>query len=160
MQRLKGAAEEAKIGRSSTMQTEINLPYLTADATGPKHLVLTMTRAKLEQLTGDLIEQSMKPVRDAMTDAGVKPNEIGQVVLVGGMTRMPKVQEEVQNFFGKEPRRDVNPDEAVAVGPAEPTQSYLDMEKIIGPWKINPKTMARKPVTRKSRVHRSVLAAM
>jgi molecular chaperone DnaK len=118
MQRLKEAAEKAKIELSTTMQTEINLPYLTADATGPKHLVLTMTRAKLEQLTGDLIERSMKPVRDALTDAGVKASEIGQVVLVGGMTRMPAVQEAVKKEFGREPHKGVNPDEVVALGAA------------------------------------------
>ncbi|MBI9049479.1 MAG: molecular chaperone DnaK [Anaerolineaceae bacterium] len=118
MQRLKEAAEKAKIELSTTMQTEINLPYLTADATGPKHLVLTMTRAKLEQLTGDLIEQSMKPVRDAMTDAGVKPAEVNQVVLVGGMTRMPAVQEAVKKEFGRDPHKGVNPDEVVALGAA------------------------------------------
>jgi molecular chaperone DnaK len=118
MQRLKEAAEKAKIELSTTMQTEINLPYLTADATGPKHLVLTMTRAKLEQLTGDLIEQSMKPVRDAMTDAGVKASEVDQVILVGGMTRMPAVQEAVKKEFGKPPHQGVNPDEVVALGAA------------------------------------------
>jgi molecular chaperone DnaK len=118
MQRLKEAAEKAKIELSTTMQTEINLPYLTADSTGPKHLVLTMTRAKLEQLTGDLIERSMKPVRDALTDAGVKASEIGQVVLVGGMTRMPAVQEAVKKEFGREPHKGVNPDEVVALGAA------------------------------------------
>jgi molecular chaperone DnaK len=118
MQRLKEAAEKAKIELSTTMQTEINLPYLTADATGPKHLVLTMTRAKLEQLTGDLIERSMKPVRDAMTDAGVKASEVNQVVLVGGMTRMPAVQEAVKKEFGKPPHQGVNPDEVVALGAA------------------------------------------
>jgi molecular chaperone DnaK len=118
LQRLKEAAEKAKIELSSVMQTEINLPYLTADATGPKHLVLTMTRAKLEQLTADLIERSMEPVRRALSDAGLKPSDINEVVLVGGMTRMPAVQEALRKLFGKEPHKGVNPDEVVAVGAA------------------------------------------
>jgi len=118
LQRLKEAAEKAKIELSSVMQTEINLPYLTADATGPKHLVLTMTRAKLEQLTADLIERTLEPVRRALSDAGLKASEISEVVLVGGMTRMPAVQEAVRKEFGKDPHKGVNPDEVVAVGAA------------------------------------------
>ncbi len=116
LQRLKEAAEKAKIELSSTMQTEINLPYITADATGPKHLVLTMTRAKLEQLTGDLIAKSMNPVRDALRDAGISTADINEVVMVGGMTRMPAVQEAVKREFGKEPCKGVNPDEVVSIG--------------------------------------------
>ena len=118
LQRLKEAAEKAKIELSSMMQTEINLPYITADATGPKHLVMTLTRAKLEQLTGDLIERTMDPVKKALEDAGLKPSEIDEIVLVGGMTRMPAVQEAVRKFFGKEPHKGVNPDEIVAIGAA------------------------------------------
>jgi molecular chaperone DnaK len=118
MQRLKEAAEKAKIELSSQQQTEINLPYITADASGPKHLTIKLTRAKLESLVEKLIEQTIAPCKVALNDAGLKVNEIDDVILVGGQTRMPKVQEEVQNFFGQEPRRDVNPDEAVALGAA------------------------------------------
>ncbi|MEZ2721274.1 molecular chaperone DnaK [Paenalcaligenes hominis] len=118
LQRLKEAAEKAKIELSSTTQTEINLPYITADASGPKHLNLKITRAKLEALVDDLIERSLEPCRTAIKDAGVKVSDIHDVILVGGMTRMPKVQEKVKEFFGREPRRDVNPDEAVATGAA------------------------------------------
>jgi molecular chaperone DnaK len=118
MQRLKEAAEKAKIELSSQQQTEVNLPYITADASGPKHLNIKLTRAKLESLVDELIERTMGPCRIALQDAGLKVNEIDDVILVGGQTRMPKVQEAVQNFFGKEPRKDVNPDEAVALGAA------------------------------------------
>jgi molecular chaperone DnaK len=118
MQRLKEAAEKAKIELSSSQQTEVNLPYITADASGPKHLNIKLTRAKLESLVSELIDRTMGPCKIALNDAGLKVNEIDDVILVGGQTRMPKVQEEVQNFFGKEPRRDVNPDEAVALGAA------------------------------------------
>ncbi|MBX9633026.1 MAG: molecular chaperone DnaK [Burkholderiales bacterium] len=118
LQRLKDAAEKAKIELSSSQQTEINLPYITADATGPKHLAIKVTRAKFESLVEDLIEQSIEPCRTAIKDAGVKVTDIDDVILVGGQTRMPKVQEKVKEFFGKEPRKDVNPDEAVAVGAA------------------------------------------
>ena len=118
LQRLKEAAEKAKIELSSTMQTEINLPYITADASGPKHLLLTLSRAKFEQLTADLIERSMGPVRKALADAGLKTGDINEVVLVGGMTRMPAVQEAVRKEFGKEPNKSVNPDEVVAIGAA------------------------------------------
>lgn len=118
LQRLKEAAEKAKIELSSVMQTEINLPYITADATGPKHLVMTLSRAKLEQLTADLIERTMEPVRRALSDAGLNASEVNEVVLVGGMTRMPAVQEAVQKAFGKAPHKGVNPDEVVAIGAA------------------------------------------
>ncbi len=118
IQRLKEAAENAKKELSSTMETEINLPYITADASGPKHLNMKLTRAKLEQLTDDLIQRSIEPCKKAMADAGLKNSDIDEVVLVGGMTRMPKVQETVKNFFGKEPHKGVNPDEVVAVGAA------------------------------------------
>jgi molecular chaperone DnaK len=118
MQRLKEAAEKAKIELSSQQQTEVNLPYITADASGPKHLNIKLTRAKLESLVDELIERTMGPCKIALQDAGLKVNEIDDVILVGGQTRMPKVQEVVQNFFGKEPRKDVNPDEAVALGAA------------------------------------------
>src|SRR2546421_9509663 len=118
LQRLKEAAEKAKIELSSSQQTEINLPYITADQSGPKHLSIKLTRAKLESLVEELIERTVEPCRIAIKDAGVKLSDIGDVILVGGMTRMPKVQETVKNFFGKEPRKDVNPDEAVAVGAA------------------------------------------
>ena len=118
MQRLKEAAEKAKIELSTQQQTEVNLPYITADASGPKHLNIKLTRAKLESLVEELINRTIEPCRIALKDAGLKVNEIDDVILVGGQTRMPKVQEEVQNFFGKEPRRDVNPDEAVALGAA------------------------------------------
>jgi molecular chaperone DnaK len=118
LQRLKEAAEKAKIELSSTTQTDINLPYVTADATGPKHLNIRLTRAKLEALVEDLVERTLEPCRVAIKDAGVKLSEIDDVILVGGMTRMPAVQDKVKEFFGKEPRKDVNPDEAVAQGAA------------------------------------------
>jgi molecular chaperone DnaK len=118
LQRLKEAAEKAKIELSNSSQTDINLPYITADATGPKHLNIKLTRAKLEALVDDLIERTIAPCRTAIKDAGISVSDIDDVILVGGMTRMPKVQEKVKEFFGKEPRKDVNPDEAVAVGAA------------------------------------------
>ncbi len=118
LQRLKEAAEKAKIELSSSQQTDINLPYVTADASGPKHLNIKLTRAKLESLVEELIDRSLEPCRIALKDAGVSANEIDDIILVGGQTRMPKVQEAVQNLFGKEPRKDVNPDEAVAIGAA------------------------------------------
>jgi len=118
IQRLREAAEKAKIELSSMMQTEVNLPYLTADANGPKHLVLTLTRSKLEQLTADLVERTINPLKQALKDASLNAADINEVVLVGGMTRMPAVQEAVRRFFGKEPHKGVNPDEVVAVGAA------------------------------------------
>ncbi len=118
LQRLKEAAEKAKIELSNSSQTDVNLPYITADATGPKHLNIKLTRAKLESLVEELIERTIAPCRTAIKDAGVAVGDIDDVILVGGMTRMPKVQEKVKEFFGKEPRKDVNPDEAVAVGAA------------------------------------------
>ncbi len=118
LQRLKESAEKAKIELSSSQQTEINLPYVTADASGPKHLAMKITRAKFEALVDELIERTIEPCRIAIKDAGVKVSDIDDVILVGGMTRMPKVQDKVREFFGKEPRKDVNPDEAVAVGAA------------------------------------------
>jgi molecular chaperone DnaK len=118
LQRLKDAAERAKIELSSSQQTDVNLPYVTADASGPKHLNIKLTRAKLEALVDDLIKKSIEPCRIALNDAGLRTSEITDVILVGGMTRMPKVQAAVAEFFGKEPRKDVNPDEAVAVGAA------------------------------------------
>ncbi len=118
LQRLKEAAEKAKIELSTVLQTEINLPYITADATGPKHMVKTLSRAKLEQITEDLVKRSLEPVRRALSDAGLRPSDISEVVLVGGMTRMPAVQEAVRKEFGKEPHKGVNPDEVVAVGAA------------------------------------------
>jgi len=118
MQRLKEAAEKAKIELSSSQQTEVNLPYITADASGPKHLVVKLTRAKLESLVESLVDRSMEPVKIALKDAGKDVSQITEVILVGGQTRMPMVQERVSKFFGKEPRKDVNPDEAVAIGAA------------------------------------------
>ncbi len=118
MQRVKEAAEKAKIELSSTEQTDVNLPYVTADATGPKHMNIKITRAKLESLVDDLITRTIEPCKMAIKDAGVSLSDIDEVILVGGQTRMPKVREAVKNFFGKEPRKDVNPDEAVAVGAA------------------------------------------
>ncbi len=118
LQRLKDAAEKAKIELSSAQQTEVNLPYITADATGPKHMAVKITRAKFESLVDDLIERTIEPCRIAIRDAGVKLSDIEDVILVGGQTRMPKVQEKVREFFGREPRKDVNPDEAVAIGAA------------------------------------------
>src|SRR6266496_4222669 len=118
LQRLKEAAEKAKMELSSTMETEINLPFITADQSGPKHLSLKLTRAKLEQLVGDLLEKSMGPVRQCLKDAGVEPKDIDEVVLVGGSTRIPKVQQMVRDIFGKEPNKSVNPDEVVAIGAA------------------------------------------
>jgi molecular chaperone DnaK len=116
IQRLKEAAEKAKIELSNQAQTDINLPYLTADSSGPKHLNLTLTRAKLENLVEDLIVQTIEPCKTALADAGIKTSDIDDVILVGGQTRMPKVQDEVKSFFGVDPRKDVNPDEAVAIG--------------------------------------------
>ena len=118
LQRLKEAAEKAKIELSSTNSTDINLPFITADASGPKHLTMTMTRAKFEQLIGDIVERTMAPVRQALKDAGMSPKEIAEVVLVGGSTRIPMVQKAVGDYFGKEPHKGVNPDEVVAVGAA------------------------------------------
>src|SRR3989440_8083254 len=115
LQRLKEAAEKAKIELSSSTQTEINLPFITADQTGPKHLTLKLTRAKLEALVDDLIQKTVDPCRAALKDAGVSAGQIDEVVLVGGMTRMPKVIEIVKQFFGKEPHKGVNPDEGVAI---------------------------------------------
>ncbi len=118
LQRLKEAAEKAKIELSSSQQTDVNLPYITADASGPKHLNIKLTRAKLESLVEELVTRTIEPCRIALKDAGLSASEVDEIILVGGQTRMPKVQEAVQEFFGKEPRRDVNPDEAVAVGAA------------------------------------------
>jgi len=118
LQRLKEAAEKAKMELSTVMQTEINLPFITADQSGPKHLNLALTRAKLEQLVDDLVKRTIPPMQQALTDAGLKPGDINEVILVGGQTRMPKVQEIVKNFFGKEPHKGVNPDEVVAIGAA------------------------------------------
>lgn len=118
LQRLKEAAERAKIELSTAMETEINLPFITADATGPKHLLMKLSRAKLEQLTGDLVEKTIGPCKLALGDASLSPTKIDEVIMVGGQTRMPKVQQTVQSFFGKDPNRSVNPDEVVAVGAA------------------------------------------
>ncbi|MES0328598.1 MAG: molecular chaperone DnaK, partial [Gammaproteobacteria bacterium] len=118
LQRLKEAAEKAKIELSTTQQTDVNLPYITADASGPKHLNIKLSRAKLESLVDDLITSTIAPCKQALKDSGLSASDIDDIILVGGQTRMPKVQEEVQKFFGKEPRKDVNPDEAVAVGAA------------------------------------------
>jgi molecular chaperone DnaK len=118
IQRLREAAEKAKIELSTMLQTEINLPYLTANASGPKHLVMTLTRSKLEQLTADLVEGTLGPLKQALADADLKSSEINEIVMVGGMTRMPAVQDAVRNFFGKEPHKGVNPDEVVAIGAA------------------------------------------
>ena len=118
LQRLKDAAEKAKIELSSSQQTEVNLPYITADASGPKHLAVRITRAKLESLVEELIDRTIEPCRIAIKDARIKTSDIDDVILVGGQSRMPKVQDKVREIFGKEPRKDVNPDEAVAVGAA------------------------------------------
>jgi molecular chaperone DnaK len=118
LQRLKEAAEKAKIELSSAQSTEINLPFITADASGPKHLVLTLTRARLEQLVGDLVDRTLEPVKKALADADLPASRVDEIVLVGGMTRMPLVQKKVQEFFGKEPHKGVNPDEVVAIGAA------------------------------------------
>ncbi len=118
LQRLKEASEKAKIELSTVMQTEINLPYLTADASGPKHLVMTMSRAKLEQITADLVDRTIAPVKQALADAGLNAGNIDEIVLVGGMTRMPAIQDRVKAFFGKDPHKGVNPDEVVAIGAA------------------------------------------
>jgi molecular chaperone DnaK len=118
LQRLKDEAEKAKVELSTTQETEINLPFITADASGPKHLAIKLTRAKLEQLVGDLVERTIEPVRKAMEDAKVKTDQVGEVILVGGQTRMPLVQETVKKFFGREPHKGVNPDEVVAIGAA------------------------------------------
>src|SRR5256714_11112390 len=118
LQRLRDAAERAKIELSTTMQTEINLPFITADAGGPKHLVKTLTRSKLEEMVRDIIDRSVAPCRQALKDAGIDASKIDEVVLVGGQTRMPRIQALVKELFGKEPHKGVNPDEVVAVGAA------------------------------------------
>src|SRR5256714_12898244 len=118
LQRLKEAGEKARMDMSSAMSTDINLPFITADASGPKHLHMTLTRAKLEQLVDDLIQRTIPPMEQALKDAGLKPEEVDEVILVGGSTRMPKIQEIVKKFFGKEPNKGVNPDEVVAIGAA------------------------------------------
>ena len=118
LQRLKEGAEKAKIELSTALETEINLPFVTADATGPKHMQVKLTRARLEQLVEDLLQRTMAPVKQALADAGVDPSKIDEMVLVGGSTRMPKVQQMVREFFGKEPHKGVNPDEVVAIGAA------------------------------------------
>ena len=120
LQRLKEAAETAKCELSSTQQADINLPFITSDASGPKHLNLTLTRAKLEQITDSLVQRSLEPCRQALADAEMQPSDIDEIILVGGQTRMPKVQEAVQQLFGKEPHKGVNPDEVVAIGAAIP----------------------------------------
>jgi molecular chaperone DnaK len=116
LQRLKEAAEKAKIELSSTTQTDIDLPYLTADKSGPKHLKMKITRSKYESLVDDLLNRTLKPVENCVKDSGVSKDKIEEVILVGGMTRMPKVQEIVKKYFGREPNKTVNPDEAVAIG--------------------------------------------
>jgi molecular chaperone DnaK len=118
LQRLKEAAEKAKMELSTVLQTEVNLPFITADASGPRHLNMTLSRAKLEQLTGDLVERTISPVKQALADAGLRPNDIDEVILVGGQTRMPAVQEAVRRYFNREPHKGVNPDEVVGVGAA------------------------------------------
>src|SRR4029079_11734594 len=118
LQRLKEAAEKAKIELSSAQTTEVNLPFITADASGPKHMTINITRAKLEQLVGELVEGTLEPLRKALADANLTAAQIDEVVLVGGQTRMPLVQEKVRQFFGKEPHKGVNPDEVVAIGAA------------------------------------------
>ena len=118
MQRLKEAGEKAKIELSSAQQTEVNLPYITADATGPKHMAIKLTRSKLESLVEDMVQKTLEPVKQALADAGLKVGDINDIIFGGGQTRMPKVQQVVADFFGKEARKDVNPDEAVAVGAA------------------------------------------
>jgi len=118
LQRLKEAAERAKVELSSAPETEINLPFITADASGPKHLLMKLSRGKLEQLTDDLVDKTLEPCKKALSDAGLKPSDIHEAILVGGQTRSPKVQQVVQNYFGKEPNKSVNPDEVVAVGAA------------------------------------------
>lgn len=118
LQRVREASEKAKIELSSTAQTDVNLPYLSADSSGPKHLQLTITRAKFESLCDDLITKTIKPLEDCLRDSGLTKDKIDDVLLVGGMTRVPKVQEIVKNFFGKTPNKSINPDEAVAIGAA------------------------------------------
>ena len=118
LQRLKEAAEKAKIELSSSAQTEINLPYISATASGPKHLVKTLSKSKFEQLTSDLVKRSMEPVKKALNDAGLDVKDINEVILVGGSTRIPIIQEKVEKFFGKKPSKGVNPDEVVAIGAA------------------------------------------
>src|SRR4030095_536369 len=118
VQRLKEAAEKAKIELSTVLETDINLPFIPADQSGPKHLQMKLTRSKFEQLVGDLLQHSMEPVKQALVDAGLKPSDIDEVVIVGGTTRIPKIQQLVKEYFGKEPHKGVNPDEVVAVGAA------------------------------------------
>ena len=118
LQRLKEAGEKAKMELSTVLQTEVNLPFITADASGPRHLNINLSRAKLEQLTGDLIDRTIGPVKQALSDAGLRPNDIDEIIMVGGQTRMPAVQEAVRRYFSKEPHKGVNPDEVVAIGAA------------------------------------------
>ena len=127
IQRLKEAAEKAKIELSSSNQTDINLPYVTADASGPKHLNVKLTRSKLESLVEDLINKTITPCEKALKDAGLSSSDINEVILVGGQTRMPKVQEVVKSFFNKEPKKEVNPDEAVAMGAATVSYTHLTL---------------------------------
>ncbi len=134
MQRLKEAAEKAKIELSSSQQTDVNLPYITADASGPKHLNVKISRAKLESLVEDLVERTIEPCRIALKDAGIDVSKIDDVILVGGQTRMPLVQKQVAEFFGKEPRKDVNPDEAVAMGAAIQARCWLATSRTCCCW--------------------------
>ena len=136
LQRLKEAAEKAKIELSTTPQTEINLPFITADSSGPKHLNIKLSRSKFESLVSDLIDRSIEPCKQALKDAGLNAGEINDVILVGGMTRMPKVIEAVKNFFGKDPNRSVNPDEVVALGAAVQGGFYLVMSKTSCYWML------------------------
>jgi molecular chaperone DnaK len=138
LQRLKEAAEKAKIELSSTGQTEINLPFITADASGPKHLVYTLTRAKLEQLVMDLVEKTFGPCRQALADAGLSTDKVDEVLLVGGQTRMPLVRQKVKEFFGKEPNQSVNPDEAVALGAALQAGVLKGERQDVPPWALRP----------------------
>src|SRR5919201_1429208 len=130
VQRLKEAAEKAKIELSTVMETDVNLPFITADQSGPKHLQMKLTRAKFEALVADLLTRSMEPVKQALADAGVKPSDIDEVVLVGGSTRVPKIQQLVKEYFGKEPHKGVNPDEVVAIG-ASSGLSKDDVQRMV-----------------------------
>src|SRR5207247_6700023 len=146
LQRLKEAAEKAKCELSTVLETEVNLPFITADQNGPKHLNLKLTRAKLEQICEDLIERCRGPVERALKDAGLSPSQIDEVVLVGGATRMPKVQELVRTIFGKEPHKGVNPDEVVAVGAAIEAAVLAGEVRAVGIGDVRPVSVAMQTV--------------
>jgi molecular chaperone DnaK len=147
IQRIREAAEKAKIELSSTAQTEINLPFITADATGPKHINLKILRSQFEAMCATLVQRTIEPCKKALTDAGIKPNQIGEVILVGGMTRMPRVVETVKSLFGREPSKGVNPDEAVAIGASIQGGVLAGNVTDILLLDVTPLSLGRRPLT-------------